>query len=57
MPALLHKWASFIAKKLGRSFDAIAADEIAKHEYAGQQQFDSFGDCVFTVYVTQPVAK
>lgn len=56
VPALLRKWGPFISKRLGRSFEPIEAADVAKHEYAGQQEFGQFRDCVFTVYVTKPAA-
>lgn len=55
LPALLSKWSPFIAKKLGKPFAELASkDDVARHEYAGQQDVTGFGDCAFTVYVSKP---
>ncbi len=55
LPALLAHWSGFVSKKIGRSFSEIAAADVGKHQYAGQQRVDSFGGgCVFTVYITKP---
>ena len=49
LPKLLSEWSPFIAKKIGRRFSEIKADEVEKHTYAGKQKVDSFGiGCEFT---------
>ncbi len=54
LPVLISKWSEFISKKIGKGFHELHADDLHKHQFAGHQKVDSFGDCVFTVYVTKP---
>lgn len=57
LPAMLAHWSDFIAKKLGRPFLLVPAEEVSKHKYLTHQEFTSFGDCVFTIYITTPAGK
>lgn len=57
LPALLAQWSNFISKKIGRPFQIISEEDVAKHQFAGQQKVDSFDDCIFHVYVSKPTGS